>query len=146
MKAIIQTVKSADVLIENTERHCIKQGMLVYLSFKNDDNKQMLDKMVNKIAGLRIFDDPDGKINLSLNDINGEMLIISNFTIYSSLVRGFRPSFDNVMHSTESVELYNVFVDKMKALFPNRVQTGKFGAQMEVTAVNDGPKNFIFEL
>ena len=146
MKAIIQTVKSAEVLIEKTQKHSINKGMLVYISFKNDDNIQFLDKMVNKIAGLRIFEDPQGKINLSLNDIDGEMMIISNFTIYSSLVRGFRPSFDDVMHSSKSEEFYDKFVEKMKEFFQNKVKTGKFGEYMEVSAVNDGQKNFIYEL
>ena len=146
MKTILQTVKSADVLIEHEQRNSIGQGILCYVSFCNTDDTSQVDKLIHKLQGLRIFNDENDKINLSLSDIGGEMLIISNFTIYSSLKKGFRPSFDDVMRGEKSEALYNYFVNKMTEIFPGKIKTGKFGAYMEVTSVNDGPKNYILEI
>lgn len=146
MRVIIQTVNNAEVIIDNKEKNVIGKGLLCYVSFCVGDTIEKVDKAVYKISGLRVFADNEGKTNLSLKDINGEMLIISNFTIYSSLVKGFRPSFDNVMSFDESNKLYLDFVEKMKKEFPTKVQTGKFGASMLVSSQNSGPKNFIYEI
>lgn len=145
MRLILQTVKSADVVIEHQQKKSIKSGILCYVSFCTDDSTENVIKAIYKLAGLRIFNDENDKINLSLKDIDGELLIISNFTMYASLKKGFRPSFDDVMRGENSEMLYNYFVDKMADIFPGKVKTGKFGAYMEVTSVNDGPKNYILE-
>lgn len=146
MKVIIQTVKKANVLIDNIENNSIGKGFLILVGFTNDDNIEKVDKMVYKISDLRIFEDISGKINLSIKDIKGELLIVSNFTLYATIKKGFRPSFENALESSKAILLYNDFIDKMKNNFPDKVKTGKFGAYMEVSSINDGPKTFIYEI
>ena len=146
MKLIIQTVNSADVLINNQIKREIKSGLLVYVGFKVGDSIENITKAVYKLSGLRVFSDENGKINLSLNDINGEILIISNFTLYASLKKGFRPSFDEALKSEEGKILYDKFIFEMMNIFKDRLKTGEFGADMLVTSVNSGPKNYIYEI
>ena len=146
MKVVIQTVKNASVLINGKTRNSIENGMLILAGFTIDDNDEKIDKMIHKISGLRVFTDANDKMNLSLNDVNGELLVISNFTLYGNLNHGFRPSFENSLEPIKSNALYDSFISKLKDVFPDRVKTGKFGAHMEVSLVNIGPKTFIYEV
>lgn len=146
MKVIVQTVKNAEVLIDGVEKNSIGKGLLLLVGFTDGDDEKIIDKMVNKLSGLRIFCDTEGKINLSVRDIGGEVMIISNFTLYATIQKGFRPSFENALESSKSVVFYDIFVKKMKDIFQDRVQTGKFGADMEVTSTNMGPKTFVYEI
>ena len=146
MKVVIQTVKNASVLINGKTRNSIEEGMLIFVGFTITDTEENIDKMIHKLSGLRIFTDQNDKMNLSLNDVKGELLVISNFTLYGNLSHGFRPSFENSLEPIRSNALYESFINKLKSTFPERVKTGKFGAHMEVSSVNIGPKTFVYEV
>lgn len=146
MKVVIQTVDKASVLINNKTKNEIGNGYLVYVGFTNTDTQENVDKMIYKLAGLRVFPDENSRMNLSIRDVNGEILVISNFTLYGNLAHGFRPSFENSLEPMRAKLLYDNFIAKLNKVFPNKIQTGKFGANMEVTSVNHGPKTFVYEV
>lgn len=142
MKAVIQRVKQASVIINKEVYSQIGKGILVLLGIEKNDHKEQADFIVNKIVDLRIFADEKGKMNLSLKDIKGEILVVSQFTLAGSCQKGKRPSFDNAEHPQKAEELYKEFVN----ILDNKgiiVKTGKFAAMMEVSLLNDGPVTFI---
>lgn len=145
MRIVIQRVKRSAVTINGKERREIGQGMCVLVGVTHDDTESSADWLAEKLAGLRIFEDEDGKINLSLQDIAGEVLIVSQFSLYASCAKGRRPSFTDAAKPEHAENIYNYFVQKVKALGLKRVQTGEFGAEMEVEIINDGPLTFIIE-
>ena len=142
MKAVIQRVKKASVTINGELYSEIGQGMLVLFGVEKDDNLSQAEFLADKIVNLRIFDDENGKMNLSLNDINGEILVVSQFTLAGDCKKGKRPSFDNAAKSDLAVPLYEKFVEFLKS-HNISVKTGQFGAMMEVGLINDGPVTFI---
>jgi len=144
MKAVVQRVKNASVTIENDKVSSINQGYLVLFGAEKGDTKAQADWLANKVSVLRCFSDENGKMNLSIQDIKGEMLIVSQFTLCADIKKGTRPSFDNAMPPEEANELYEYFVSKVKENnIP--VQTGVFGAHMQVELLNDGPVTFVIK-
>ncbi|MDY6309949.1 MAG: D-aminoacyl-tRNA deacylase [Cyanobacteriota bacterium] len=144
MKALIQRVKRASVTIEGKLFSSIKGGLLVFLGVQKGDGKENADKLAQKLINLRIFEDDNGKMNLSLLDTKGEMLIVSQFTLCGNCAKGTRPSFDNAEIPDRANELYEYFISLVKDK-NIKVQTGKFGAMMEVELLNDGPVTFMVE-
>ena len=144
MKALLQRVKSASVTINGEIYSQINKGILVLLGVEKNDTKKEAEYLANKISKLRIFEDENEKMNLSINDVNGEILVVSQFTLAGECKKGTRPSFDNAKNPTEANELYEYFVSEIKKNnIP--VKTGKFRAMMDVELINDGPVTFLLE-
>ncbi len=143
MKIVVQRVKNAFVEVNNKKVGIIDKGLVLLVSFKINDTEDLLDYMVNKILKLRIFDDENGIMNRSIQDINGEILSISQFTLYGDVKKSNRPSYSNSMSSKEAKELYDKFNKKLESYV--KVETGIFGSEMEVGLINDGPVTIIVE-
>lgn len=144
MKFVIQRVSHASVTVDQQVIGKIGKGFLVLIGVGKDDTKEIADKLVKKLLNLRIFEDEQGKTNLSLQDVSGELLLISQFTLYADCKKGNRPSFIYAGAPDMANELYEHIIDKCKETVPN-VQTGSFGADMKVELLNDGPFTIIFD-
>lgn len=144
MRFVIQRVKHASVEVEGELMGAIQQGLLVLVGVSNDDNYQIADKMIRKLIGLRIFEDENGKTNLDLKSVNGELLIISQFTLYADCKKGNRPSFIRAGEPGMAKELYHYIIEQCKKEIEN-VQEGCFGADMKVSLLNDGPFTVILD-
>lgn len=144
MKALIQRVKSASVTIDGLLYSKIGQGLLVFLGVEKGDDKLNAEKLADKLSKLRIFEDENEKMNHSILDIEGEMLIVSQFTLCGDCKKGTRPSFDKSAPPQIANELYEYFISQVKS-FNIPVQTGKFAAMMDVELINDGPVTFMVE-
>lgn len=138
MRAVVQRVKRAQVDVEGACVGQINQGYLIFLGIGQKDDEEQIERLWNKILKLRIFEDNQGKANLSLQDINGEALIVSQFTLYANCKRGNRPSFTEAGNPTEANRLYEAFVKRAQQDI-NQIETGVFGAMMDISLVNDGP-------
>ena len=143
MKTVVTRVNSASVKVDNKLITEIKNGILVLVGFTEEDNEDKIDYMVNKITNLRIFDDENGVMNKSIKDINGEILSVSQFTLYGDASKGNRPSYIKALKGEESVKLYNLFNKKLNNII--KTKTGIFGAEMKVESINDGPVTIIIE-
>lgn len=143
MRLVIQRVKRSAVTIEGREKREIGQGMCVLIGVTHGDTEKDADWLAEKISGLRIFSDNDGKINLSLRDIDGEVLLVSQFSLYASCAKGKRPGFSDAAKPELAQRIYDYFVKKVQSLGLKNVQTGEFGADMQVEIINDGPLTFI---
>lgn len=144
MRLVIQVAKDAKVSVENEIIGQIPYGFVVLIGVENADTKEIADKMLKKMLGLRIFPDENGKTNLNLDQVNGELLLISQFTLYADCRKGYRPSFTNAGSPDYAKEMYEYMIDKCKETNIN-VQTGEFGAHMEVSFTNDGPFTIILD-
>ncbi len=144
MKFVVQRVKEANVVVDGKIIGEIEKGFLVLVGISNNDNKDIADKMVKKLIGLRIFSDENDKINLSLIDVSGGLLMISQFTLYADCRKGNRPSFTDAGSPDMANELYEYILAKCKEQVPN-VQKGEFGAAMKVSLVNDGPFTIVLD-
>ncbi len=144
MKFIVQRVSEANVCVDNQIIGEIKKGFLVLVGVSNTDTKETADKMVSKLIHLRIFEDSDGKTNLDIKSVNGELLIISQFTLYADCKHGNRPSFINAGNPELANELYVYIINKCKEEVPV-VQNGEFGAHMKVSLINDGPFTIVLD-
>lgn len=138
MKFLIQRVKNASCTVENQLTGEIAQGYLVFIGISDSDTKELADKMIRKLLGLRIFEDSNGKTNLSLADIQGELLLISQFTLYADCKKGNRPSFIRAGKPDFAKELYEYIIDACKQQV-SVVKQGIFGADMKISLLNDGP-------
>lgn len=139
MRVVLQRVLQASVNINGKETRSIDQGLLVLVGIEEEDGQEDADWLASKISGLRIFSDGEGKMNLSATDVNGQLLIISQFTLHASTKKGNRPSYIRAAKPHTAISLYEHFITECKKYFPARVQTGEFGADMKVSLINDGP-------
>lgn len=144
MKFVIQRVNHASVEVDGAVVGKIKRGLLVFIGVSNNDTKEIADKFLKKLLGLRIFKDSNGKTNLSLSDISGELLMVSQFTLYANCRKGNRPSFVDAGSPELANELYEYLISEAKKIVPV-VETGIFGAAMDVTLQNDGPFTIILD-
>jgi len=145
MKAVIQRVQEATVKVDGKLIGSIDKGILIYLGIENCDSELLLNKLVDKLLKFRMFSDSEGKMNLNVQQVNGQILVVSQFTLCASLKKGNRPSFDPAASPEKALDFYNKFVDLLRKR-DVVVQTGKFGADMKVKYQNNGPVTFIFEL
>ncbi|HEY8348257.1 MAG TPA: D-aminoacyl-tRNA deacylase [Clostridiales bacterium] len=145
MRAVIQRVKRAAVVIDGSPVSEISKGLLILVAVGSNDTQSDADYLAEKTAELRIFEDADGKMNLSVKDVKGELLAVSQFTLYGDCRRGRRPSFTDSARPETARPLYEYFVEKLKQLAGTDVKTGVFAAHMEVELVNDGPVTILLD-
>lgn len=139
MKAVIQRVKHASVTINGEVKSAIQQGFLILLGIQPDDDYSDADWLCRKIAGLRIFDDAEGVMNLDIKEVGGDVIVVSQFTLMASYKKGNRPSYIHAAGHDVGIPLYNYFCMGMTAALGKPVGTGEFGANMQVELLNDGP-------
>ena len=139
MRAVIQRVSKASVIIDNQLKSSIGKGLLVLLGICEEDTEEDVNWLVHKLIGLRIFDDDNGVMNRSVSDVDGEVLIVSQFTLYASYKKGNRPSWFRAGSHEHSIPLYEAFCRQMSEALGKAVGTGEFGANMQVELLNDGP-------
>ncbi len=144
MKIVLQRVLKAEVVADGVKTGSIDKGYLLFLGVSNEDTKEIADKMIEKVARLRIFEDENGKTNLSIDQVSGQVLVVSQFTLYADCKKGNRPSFTNAGAPDMANELYEYIKERCIELFGG-VQCGVFGADMQVSLVNDGPFTIILD-
>lgn len=144
MRVIIQRSKESFVEVDKKVTGKINSGMVILVGFTQGDNEVIIDKMINKILKLRIFDDENGIMNLDIKEINGEILSISQFTLYANTKKGNRPSYIEALNGEEAIKLYDLFNQKLSELV--HVEAGIFGADMDVHIRNDGPVTIMMEM
>ena len=144
MRFVIQRVESASVEIDNKTIAEIKNGYLVLIGITHNDTKDIADYLINKLIKLRVFEDDNGKLNLSLNDIKGELLLVSQFTLYGDCSRGNRPSFIQATDPQKANKLYEYIINECEQKVTT-VKSGVFGANMKIKLINDGPVTIIME-
>lgn len=145
MKAVIQRVQEAAVTINNAVYNEIAEGLLVLLGVEEADDEEDITWLVNKLAALRIFDDENGVMNRSVEDVDGEVMVISQFTLHASTKKGNRPSYIKAAKPDISIPLYEKFVEAVTSRLNKTTKTGQFGAEMQVSLVNDGPVTIIID-
>ena len=143
MIVVIQRVSNASVKIEDKMVSSISNGMLILLGISNSDSKENITKMTNKISKLRIFNDENDIMNKNVNEVNGEVLVVSQFTLYGNVKKGNRPSYIEAAKPDIAKPIYNLFIKELDRLINNKVKTGIFGAYMSVDIINDGPVTLI---
>ena len=146
MRALIQRVLRAEVLVEKRVIGEIGKGILVFFGVGHDDGPEKIELLVKKILNLRIFGDKNDKMNLSVQDAGGEILVVPQFTLYADTRKGNRPSFGEAAEPKAAHEMYTKTVEKLEKLYPGRIQQGRFGADMQVSLVNDGPVTIMLEV
>ena len=139
MRALIQRVLQASVTIDVTKKSAIDSGLLVFIGIEDADNEEDIIWLSNKIVNLRIFDDENKVPNISIKEVNGEILVVSQFTLHASTKKGNRPSYLKASKSDVAVPLYQNFVNHLEEILGKRISTGEFGADMKVELINDGP-------
>ena len=145
MKLVIQRVNKSSVEINNKIKSEIKKGLLVFIGIGLDDDKQDVEWLVNKVLNLRVFNDSEGVMNKSLLDINGELILISQFTLLALTKKGNRPSYIESASHEIAIPLYNYFIELLQSEIKSRIKTGTFGADMRVSLINDGPVTIIID-
>lgn len=145
MIAVIQRVSNASVTIDGNVKSSIGQGLLVLLGIEDADGSEDIEWLTGKISGLRIFNDAEGVMNVSVNDIQGSVLIVSQFTLHASTKKGNRPSYIKAAKPQIAIPLYEQFVEELSKQISRKVVTGEFGADMKVSLVNDGPVTIIID-
>ena len=145
MKAVVQRVNYALLKVEGKEYSSIKKGLLILLGITSDDNSEDIKWMVNKLVQMRIFGDKEGKMNLSVQDINGEIMVVSQFTLHASTKKGNRPSFIQAAKPEIAIPLYNSFLQELGIKYTGKIATGSFGAMMQISFENDGPVTIIID-
>ena len=143
MRVVVQRSKQSKVTIDGKVNGSIDNGYVLLVGFTNGDDESIIDKMINKIVNLRIFEDDQGKMNLSILDVNGSILSISQFTLYANCKEGRRPSFTEALNPTDATKLYDIFNKKLREYV--LVETGIFGADMKVEIYNDGPVTIVLD-
>jgi len=145
MRVVIQRVKHSSVTIDGNIKSAIGKGLMVLVGICEEDTQEDIDYLVKKIVNLRVFDDSEGVMNLSILDIKGEILLISQFTLMASTKKGNRPSYIRAAKPDISIPLYNSMVDTLEAALGQKIGTGEFGADMKVDLLNDGPVTIIID-
>ena len=145
MRVVLQRVSRAAVRIDGAVVGAIEHGHLLLVGFTEGDGDEQIEWMADKVVGLRVFPDDQGKMNRALDDVGGGLLVVSQFTLYGDVQKGRRPSFVHAAHPDVAVPLYEGFVAALRARGVPRVETGEFGAAMEVELVNDGPVTLVLE-
>lgn len=145
MRVVIQRVSEAAVKIDGNIVGEISKGLLVLLGIAQEDTEQDALYLIQKLINLRIFSDADGKMNLSVQDCGGELLIVSQFTLYADTKKGNRPSYIRAARPEHAIPLYEFFLQELQKQFQGPIQTGKFGADMKVSLINDGPVTIIMD-
>ena len=145
MKLVVQRVKKSNLKIKNKLYSSINTGIVILIGISKNDNYEMAKELANKIIKLRIFNDDNGKMNKNIMQIKGEVLVVSQFTLYADTNKGNRPSFINAAKPELAISLYNRFIDELQKLISSKVRTGKFGADMKIELINDGPVTIILE-
>jgi len=145
MRVVIQRVKNAAVEILNKNYSSVGQGLLIFVGIENDDGEDDINWLCKKIIQLRIFDDKDGIMNLSVVDVNGEIMVISQFTLHAKTKKGNRPSYIKAARPDIAIPIYKKFVEKLGFYLEKEIKTGVFGALIHVSLVNDGPVTIIID-
>lgn len=145
MRAVIQRVCNANVIVEGGEPRAIERGIVILLGVKDTDTLDICEKLAQKCAGLRIFEDEEGKLNLSAQQLGLDALVVSNFTLYGDTRKGKRPSFISAAKPPLSVDAYDRFVQELGKTGLRQIQTGEFGADMQLTLTNDGPVTIVID-
>ena len=145
MRAVIQRVSEASVVVEYEKVANIQQGLLVLLGIENEDTKEDADWLANKISALRIFSDSEGKMNNSILDVDGDVIVVSQFTLHAKTKKGNRPSYIKSARPEQAIPLYDQFKKELSIAIGKQVQSGDFGADMKVSLVNDGPVTIIID-
>ena len=145
MRAVIQRVKEAKVLIANKEKGAVGMGLLILLGIENEDTEEDIQWLSGKISRLRVFNDENGVMNLGINDINGETLLVSQFTLYASTRKGNRPSYFRAANPEIAIPLYKKFIIQLEKDLGKKIKTGEFGAMMDVHLINDGPVTIVID-
>jgi D-tyrosyl-tRNA(Tyr) deacylase len=145
MRTVIQRVSEASVLINQLERRSIRRGLMILVGITHEDTVEDISWLVQKIGKLRIFADENGVMNLNVNEINGEVLLISQFTLHASTKKGNRPSYIGAARPETAIPLYNEFIQQLQVEIQKPILTGEFGADMQVQLINDGPVTIIID-
>ncbi len=145
MKVVIQRVSKASVTIEGVKVASINEGLLILIGIVDDDTNEDINWLSNKIVNLRIFEDEQGVMNTSIKDVNGDIIVVSQFTLHASTKKGNRPSYIKAAKPDSAIPLYNSFIKQIETDLGKQVQTGQFGADMKVELLNDGPVTIIID-
>jgi D-tyrosyl-tRNA(Tyr) deacylase len=145
MRAVVQRVSQADVTIEGKVAGAIRNGLLIFLGIEEADTKADIDWLTTKLTGLRIFSDEEGKMNRSLLETDGDILLISQFTLFASTQKGNRPSFIRAAKPEAAIPLYEHFIQELEIKMGKKIATGQFGADMKVQLLNDGPVTILID-
>ncbi|MCS6905935.1 MAG: D-aminoacyl-tRNA deacylase [Bacteroidia bacterium] len=145
MRLVIQRVRYASVKVDSRVVGAIEKGLLVLLGIGQEETEQDIDWLVKKLVQLRIFNDAEGKMNLSIQEVGGDILVVSQFTLYADCKKGNRPSFTRSAAPAVAIPLYHQFLQKLRSNFSGKVETGEFGAMMQVELLNDGPVTIILD-
>lgn len=145
MRVVLQRVSEASVTIDSNLKAQINHGLLILLGIETEDAQEDADWLVKKIISLRIFPDAEGVMNCSLQEVQGEVLVISQFTLHASTKKGNRPSYIKAARPEQAVPLYNYFINQLEQLLPQKIKSGIFGAAMQVALINDGPVTILMD-
>ena len=145
MKLVVQRVIKSDLKIDGKIFSSIGYGMVIFIGISKEDDFSLLNKLATKISKLRIFNDEFGKMNKNINEINGEILLVSQFTLCADTKKGNRPSFIGAANPEYAIKIYNSFIGELNKIISTKIQTGKFGADMKINLINDGPVTLILE-
>ena len=145
MRVVIQRVSQAEVKVSGTIKSNISEGLLILLGVEKDDNKDDVSWLSKKISGLRIFNDANGIMNLNIRDVDGDILVVSQFTLHARTKKGNRPSYINAAHPNHAIPLYELFLKDLRNHLGKPVAAGEFGAEMNINLVNSGPVTIIID-
>ena len=145
MKLVVQRVIKCDLKIERKIFSSIGYGMVIFIGISKEDDFSLLNKLATKVSKLRIFNDEFGKMNKNINEIKGEILLVSQFTLCADTKKGNRPSFIGAANQQHAIKIYNSFIEELKKIIRTKIKTGKFGADMKINLINDGPVTIILE-
>lgn len=145
MRLVIQRVKEASVTINNELISKVQKGLLILIGIEDLDTEEDINWLIQKVVNLRVFDDENGVMNKSIIDIDGDILVVSQFTLFASTKKGNRPSYIRASKPDFAIPMYEKFCDRLRNLFGKNIQTGKFGADMKVSLINDGPVTILID-